>query len=89
MDKPILEKDDNKYELGISIPWYVAVHSHPLAKGNYSYAIAIHNILERNPFPIADFDSCLFGCYETALQALNAAVEEAKKRASDFGKNIK
>jgi hypothetical protein len=89
MNKPILEKDDTKYELGISIPWYVAVHSHPLVKGNYSYAIAIHNILERNPFPIADFDSYLFGCYETALQALNAAVEEAKKRASDSGKNIK
>jgi hypothetical protein len=45
--------------------------------------------LERNPFPIADFDSCLFGCYETAHQALNAGVEEAQKRASDFGENIK
>jgi hypothetical protein len=63
--------------------------SHPLAKGNYSYAIAIDNILERNLFPIADFDSCLFGCYETAHQALNAAVKEANNRASDFGENIK
>ncbi len=80
MDKPILEKDGTKSELGISISWYVAVHSHPLAKGNYSYAIAIDNVLERNRFPIADFDSCLFGCYETAHQALNAAVEEVPKR---------
>lgn len=30
MAKPILEKDGNKSESGINIPWYVAVHSHPL-----------------------------------------------------------
>lgn len=80
MDKPILEKDGTKYELGTTIQWYVTVHPHPLDQGNYSYAIAIDNVLERNPFPIADFDSCLFGCYETAYQALNAAVEEANKK---------
>jgi hypothetical protein len=80
MDKPILEKDGNKSDFGNTIQWYVAVHSHPLDKRNYSYAIAIDNVLERNPFPIADFDSCLFGCYETAHQALNAAVEEANKK---------
>lgn len=79
MYKPILEKDGTKSELGITIHWYVAVHSHPLDKKNYSYAIAIDNVLERNPSPIADFDSCLFGCYETAHQALNAAVEEANQ----------
>lgn len=82
MGKPILEKDGHKSELGIDIPWYIAVHSHPLLHGKYSYAIAIHNVLERNPFPIADFDSCLFGCYDTALLALNAGVEEAQKRVS-------
>lgn len=89
MDKPILEKDGTKFELGVNIPWFVAVHFHALAKEKYSYAIAIHNVLECNPFPIADFDSCVFGCYETAHQALNAGVEEAQRRASDFGENIK
>ncbi|WP_242051622.1 hypothetical protein [Nostoc sp. FACHB-280] len=57
----------------------MAVHSHPLDQKKYSYAIAIDNVLERNPYPIADFDSCLFGGYETAYQALNAAVEEANQ----------
>ncbi|MBD2501168.1 hypothetical protein [Anabaena azotica] len=80
MDKPILEKDGTKSDFENTIQWYVAVHSHPLNKRNYSYAIAIDNVLERNPFPIADFDSCLFGCYESAHQALNAAVEEANKK---------
>jgi hypothetical protein len=89
MDKPILENDGAKSELGVNIPWYVAVHSHPLDKGKYSYVIAIHNVLECNPFPIADFDSCLFGCYETAQQALNAGVEEVQKRVSDFSENNK
>ncbi len=70
MDKPILEKDGTKSDLEINIPWYVAVHFHPLIKGKYSYAIAIHSVLERNSSPMADFDSCLFGCYETAHQAL-------------------
>ncbi|MBD2452338.1 hypothetical protein H6G76_35605 [Nostoc sp. FACHB-152] len=79
MDKPILEKDGTKSEGEITIQWYVAVHPHPLDQKKYSYAIAIDNVLERNPSPIADFDSCLFGCYETAYQALNAAVEEANQ----------
>lgn len=79
MYKPILEKDGTKSEGGKTIQWYVAVHAHPLDKKKYSYAIAIDNVLERNPSPIADFDSCLFGCYETAYQALNAAVEEANQ----------
>ncbi|MBW4562342.1 MAG: hypothetical protein KME32_14555 [Mojavia pulchra JT2-VF2] len=78
MDKPILEKDGTKSECGINVTWYVAVHPHPLLNGKYSYAIAIHNVLERNPFPIADFDSCLFGCYDTAHQALDAGVKEAQ-----------
>ncbi|MBD6619753.1 hypothetical protein FNW02_29045 [Komarekiella sp. 'clone 1'] len=89
MDKPILEKDGMKSEFGINVTWYAAVHSHPLNKGKYSYAIATHNVLERNLFPLADFDSCLFGCYDTPRQALNAGVEEAQNRASDFGKNIR
>ncbi|MBD2682923.1 MULTISPECIES: hypothetical protein [Nostoc] len=79
MDKPILEKDGTKSELGITIQWYVAVHPHPLDQKKYSYAIAIDNVLQCNPSPIADFDSCLFGCYETADQALSGAVEEANK----------
>ncbi|KAF3889570.1 MULTISPECIES: hypothetical protein [Nostocales] len=78
MNKPILEKIGTLSEFGTHTPWYVAVHPHPLLKKKYSYVIAIHYVLERNPVPIADFDSCLFGCYSTPDQALNAGVEQAQ-----------
>lgn len=80
MKQPIIEKIGTKSEFGTHTPWYVAVHSHPLLQKKYSYAIAIDYMLERNPAPIADFDSCLFGCYGTPDQALSAGVEQVQSQ---------
>lgn len=81
MNKPILEKIGTKSESGTNTPWYVAVHPHPLLKKKYSYLIAIYYVIERNPDPIADFDSCLFGCYGTPDQALDAGVEQLESES--------
>ncbi|BAY47808.1 hypothetical protein SAMD00079811_54270 [Scytonema sp. HK-05] len=89
MNKPILEKIGTKCEFETNTPWYVAVHPHPFLKEKYSYVIAkcceeqvaIDYVLERNPVPIADFESCLFGCYGTPHQALNAGVEKVESES--------
>jgi hypothetical protein len=70
MKKPITEKAFGN--------WRVSVYPHPIIKDKFSYTLALTEQLRTNPDPITPTHPCLFGCFDSLQEALQAGVEDIK-----------